>query len=398
MKKLYNFMKKIGAALMITSIAAVTIASPLSVSADEAEVSYLLRAENFRLETEESGWTIENETGMPEIPTYYNTQNEKDSKIYADVFFPEDGNYLVWAYVKGFPLDFASKRTFKMDIGDFCDDSPIYANWHPDTWYWQAGDIAKIKKGWRKVMIEPLGADVSVGAVYITNNLKKDVKKLSDYSTLASEADTEPPIFESGTLSIAEGEGKTLNLKWPKAADSGSGLAGYIVDVNGYETFYDKNITEAAISNLWSLDKANIKVHAVDSLGNRATVSAANQVISSFSDVKLEITDASGNTLTGPVGLSAGDKVRAEVSLKNSADKGEDISLGISVYSTETGKMIANQRKTISVNAQSAISGEFVEITLPSGFDKTRCKIKASLWSVDDMPHPVWESTVIENN
>ena len=391
-------MKKIGTALMITSIAAVTAASPLSVTADEAKVSYLLRAENFRLETEESGWTIENETGMPEIPTYYNTQNEKDSIIYADVYFPEDGNYLVWAYVKGFPLDFASKRTFRMDIGDFCDDSPIYANWHPDTWYWQVGDIAKIKKGWRKVMIEPLGADVSIGAVYISNDLGKDVKKLSDYSALAEEADTEPPAFENGTLSIAEGEGKTLNLKWPKAIDSGSGLSGYIVDVNGYETFYDKDITKAAISNLWSLDTANIKVHAVDSLGNRATISAANQVISSFSDVKLEITDANGNLLTGLGGLSAGDKVRASVSLKTSADKGEDISLGISVYSTDTGRMIANQRKTVSAGVESAISGEFVEVALPSGFDKTRCKIKAFLWSVGDKPHPVWESTVIENN
>ena len=82
MKKLYNFMKKIGSALMITSIAAVTIASPLSVSADEAEVSYLLRAENFRLETEESGWTIENETGSG-ICAVWNSNRTCDRHAFA---------------------------------------------------------------------------------------------------------------------------------------------------------------------------------------------------------------------------------------------------------------------------------------------------------------------------
>ena len=371
-------------------------------ASDESVTKYLLRPENFPFPDPRGGWIRDgNETIVDPIPgpILRSQYASTDLPVTAEVYLSNDSVYSIWALSRDYANSSPGTRWFTIGI-DGTYNTYRFGSTGVDGWSWNRGFSVNLSAGWHTVKIKPGGSHMRVAAVMITNDsslVLDNATNIAHSTALAPWEDKIAPTL-NGSITVRSVGFSSINIAWPEASDNKKIVCYRLSINNNMPILVDPTQTSIEVSGYFALDTLNIKVEALDALGNKAVLSKQTKlspyVVSAFN-----ITDSTLTSVSNLLSLAAGGKAFAKVTVKNDTTDERPIVLGIAVYDKQTGRMMVSKRISRNLGASESITDFNVDIVLPSDFAilPSKYSVYAALWDSNQNIEPLFEGILIDN-
>ena len=339
-------------------------------------VNYIIKHENFTIK-DGATWKLDNvdvasggDNILPVGKIFNNGEYGNNIESTATVYIPKDGKYNLWVNVRDYAAANPGTRYVQLSVDGVLYDTKLGAATIPiEGWSWYKGKEWNLTKGWHTLAVRGVGFS-RFAAVYLTEELKPVPEKTAAYYTanLKKYEDITAPSMEGAAMSTALNSENSINVSWNFPDTSVKGVR---VSVDGVSKgIFDTNTY--TINNLYSLQKVNVNLEALDRYGNTAKF---NKIISvgNFDVTTFEIQNSDGVTVTSSLGLSG--TVKAVIAAKNTSAQSIDAVLSITVVDMISGRIVRSANKDLTFIAGGSLS-ETVSVDMPA----YNAKLLVSFW------------------